>query len=232
MSDQERSWQYFPPPGMRGPRRSFGAVLATIVVAAIFQMSAPDDSDLARWVGIVLQAIVVLMSLRAAGAQRRVFRPVAAVMVLVTVASAITLLGPGDIGPAVSRITTLFLILLAPPAILAGLVRELREDKNVTLHTVSAGLCLYMLIGMGFAFLFGALGDLGKPFFADGVAGSPPNLLYYSLTTLTTTGYGDFVAGTELGRALSVTEALIGQIYLVTVVAVLVSNLGMRRVRQ
>jgi hypothetical protein len=102
----------------------------------------------------------------------------------------------------------------------------------VTLHTVSAGLCLYLLIGMAFAFLFGALGDLGNPFFAHGVAGTPPNLLYYSLTTLTTTGYGDYVAGTELGRALSVTEALIGQIYLVTVVAVLVSNLGMRRVRQ
>ena len=46
---------------------------------------------------------------------------------------------------------------------------------------------------------------------------------------MTTTGYGDFVAGTEPGRALSVFEAVVGQVYLVTVVALIVANLGKGR---
>ena len=47
--------------------------------------------------------------------------------------------------------------------------------------------------------------------------------------TITTVGYGDFTAAGSLGRMLAVTEALIGQIYLVTVVALLVSNIGGER---
>ena len=82
---------------------------------------------------------------------------------------------------------------------------------------------------MAFSFLFGAIEDVGgEPFFNNGVAGTPNDFLYFSLATLTTTGYGDFTAATELGRAMSVTEALIGQIYLVTVLAVIVSNIGRR----
>jgi voltage-gated potassium channel Kch len=78
--------------------------------------------------------------------------------------------------------------------------------------------------------VFGAIEDLsGEPFFKAGVAGSPNDFLYFSLSTLTTTGYGDFSAATDLGRAVAVTEALIGQMYLVTVLAVIVSNVGRER---
>ena len=53
--------------------------------------------------------------------------------------------------------------------------------------------------------------------------------LYFSFTTLTTVGYGDLTARTDLGHTLAVFEALIGQIYLVTVVSLIVSNLGRAR---
>ena len=59
--------------------------------------------------------------------------------------------------------------------------------------------------------------------------GTPNDFLYFSLATLTTTGYGDLSAATELGRAMAVTEALIGQMYLVTVLAVIVSNVRRRQ---
>ena len=58
---------------------------------------------------------------------------------------------------------------------------------------------------------------------------SQRNLLYFSFVTITTVGYGDFTAATDLGRSLAITEALIGQIYLVTVVAAIVGGLGARR---
>ena len=49
--------------------------------------------------------------------------------------------------------------------------------------------------------------------------------MYFSFTTLATVGYGDFVAEANLGHTLSILEALIGQIYLVTIVSLIVSNL-------
>ena len=55
--------------------------------------------------------------------------------------------------------------------------------------------------------------------------------LYFSVTTLATVGYGDFTAASNLGHTLSVSEALLGQVYLVTIVSLIVGNLGRRRVR-
>src|SRR5207302_586820 len=52
------------------------------------------------------------------------------------------------------------------------------------------------------------------------------HLLYFTFVTLTTVGYGDFTAAGNLGHTLAVSEALLGQIYLVTIVSLLVSNLG------
>ena len=56
--------------------------------------------------------------------------------------------------------------------------------------------------------------------------GTRPLRLYFSYVTLATLGYGDYTAAGNLGRALAVLEALMGQLYLVTVVAVVVTRLG------
>lgn len=86
---------------------------------------------------------------------------------------------------------------------------------------------MYLLVGLMFAFVYVAIQNLGGgPFFASGAAATSPRSLYFSFVTLTTVGYGDFTARTNLGHTLSVTEALLGQIYLVTVVAVIVSHLA------
>jgi hypothetical protein len=62
--------------------------------------------------------------------------------------------------------------------------------------------------------------------FAGGQPATVSNCLYFSFTTLTTVGYGDLATRSSLGHTLSVFEALLGQIYLVTVVSLIVSNLG------
>ena len=53
--------------------------------------------------------------------------------------------------------------------------------------------------------------------------------MYFSFTVLTTTGFGDYTAATSVGRALAVVEMLLGQLYLVTIIGVLVGNLAGRR---
>jgi len=217
------------------PRKGFGVVLLMIVVAVIFLLSVPD-TEASRLIGVAIQALVIMLALRSAGASHRLIAAAAGVLTVVVVASALVVLGSDDVSKAELRMVTLILILIAPAAVIAGVVRELREDERVTIQTIFCALCLYLLLGMAFAFLFGVVEAFGDdPFFRHGIAATPNDLLYFSFATLTTTGYGDFVAATELGRALAVTEALVGQTYLVTVLAVIVSNIapiGRRRREQ
>jgi hypothetical protein len=118
-------------------------------------------------------------------------------------------------------------VALGPPAVAVGVVRDLRTTGRVRLEAVFGVLSLYILIGIAFGFVYGAIDKFGgDPFFAGGQAATVSHCLYFSFTTLATVGYGDFVARTDLGHTLAVSEALIGQIYLVTVVSLIVSNLG------
>jgi voltage-gated potassium channel Kch len=95
---------------------------------------------------------------------------------------------------------------------------------------VLGALSIYFLLGMVYTFAYGALASLDDgPFFAQGTDGTPTIRLYFSFVTLATVGYGDYTAATDLGRTVAVTEALLGQLYLVTVVALLVSRLRPRR---
>ena len=105
-----------------------------------------------------------------------------------------------------------------------------RARQAVTLEAVFGVLCVYILLGMFFASVYGTMDRLGGyPFFAGGQSATVAHCLYFSFTSLTTAGYGDFTARTNLGHTLSVSEALLGQIYLVTVVSLIVANLGRGR---
>jgi len=215
------------------PRRSFGPVLAWIIVAVIFQLSV-NDNEVTRLISVLMQGTVIILAVRAAGAEHHLVAGTAILVTVFSVAGILALFVPGEPAFIAPRVFSLILIVLTPTAVMAGVIRELREDGQVTVQTLVCGVCIYLLLGMAFAFIFGAIQDIGnESFFNDGIPGTPNDYLYYSLTTLTTTGYGDFSAATELGRAMSVTEALIGQIYLVTVLAVIVGNVGQRhRARQ
>ncbi len=214
---------------LTAPRRSFGVVLGAIIVSVIFQLSEPD-TEASRLIGVVLQASVVYIALRAAGAHVTLLWVSGMLIAVLSAGVALAIVIPGELGPIVPRLIVLLLVLLTPLAVVAGVVRELREDKRVTVQTVYCGLCLYLLIGTFFGYLFGVIEVVGdQPFFTSVEHGTSNDFLYYSLATLTTTGYGDFTAATEVGRAMSVTEALIGQMYLVTVLAVIVSNVRRQR---
>ena len=88
-------------------------------------------------------------------------------------------------------------------------------------------LCIYVLLGMLWAFGYGAIGAFESgPFFAEQATANVSDFLYFSFVTLTTVGYGDLTAAGGLGRAIAVVEALFGQLYLVTVVALVVSRMA------
>jgi hypothetical protein len=95
---------------------------------------------------------------------------------------------------------------------------------TVTVQSIYAALSAYMLIGLMFAAFYGAIDGLGgTDFFVNGEPANIRTYQYFSFTTLTTLGYGDFTAGGSFGRAVAVLEALTGQVFLATLVARLVS---------
>lgn len=106
------------------------------------------------------------------------------------------------------------------------IVRRIGLHPAVSGATILGAVCVYLLIGVAFAYTFRTMDALAPPFFAHDGTASSTNFLYYSYTSLTTVGYGDLTAQPALGRMLSVTEALMGQLYLVTVVALVVGNIG------
>jgi ion channel len=142
------------------------------------------------------------------------------------------LFGSGRFGNASAGFVALLYVTLTPVALVYGLLRQFREAGAVTLETMFGVLCIYLLLGLIFGVAFATIADVSnQEFFNIPGHHGRDDFLYFSYTTLTTVGYGDLVAVTSLGRSLAITEALLGQLYLVTVVAVIISNLQPRRRR-
>jgi hypothetical protein len=116
-----------------------------------------------------------------------------------------------------------FLLIAAPVVIL----RRIISHTVVTTQTVLGAIDVYLLFGMIFAMLFIGLDVLGPgPFFAGAPQVTSSDYLFFSYTTLTTVGYGNLIPAGAFGQTLAMIEALTGQIYLVIVVARLVSLWG------
>jgi hypothetical protein len=205
------------------PRR-FGLLLASIVASVALQ-GIGGSGAAAQVLVSALAGASLFLAFRAAGFGRRLL-VAAAVFGLIVLGLSIARASAGGIGDGVTRATNAGLVALGPPAVAVGVLKDLRSTAQVELASVMGVLSFYLLVGMTFSFVYGAIDHLGgHPFFADGQTATVSHCLYFSFMTLTTVGFGDLAARSDLSHTLCVFEALIGQIYLVTVVSVLVSNL-------
>lgn len=217
-----------PPTAARGRRiqqHRYGLLLLSTIMSLAVQGMVPP-SDLQRVAVTALATAGVLLALRAADFAPRLATPaVAAALVVLGLSIVRAVLG--GIGEGAARAMNAGLVAMGPPAVAIGVMHDLRATGRVRVQAVMGALSLYVLVGMLFAFTYGAVDELGgDPFFADGEQATASRCLYFSFTTLTTVGYGDLIARTDAGHTLAVFEALLGQIYLVTVVSLIVSNLG------
>jgi Ion channel len=221
---------------MRGQRirdvevsHRYGIVLLAITVPIVFSLAAPDAAW-ARALSVVLFAVAIVISLRVAQARRRVQILAFALLLAASVGAIVDVIVSDNGTVGVARAIVGVLIALAPFAMARGVVRHLRASRQVTLDAVYGAVAIYLMIGAFFATIDAAVGALGSaPFFNQTPHASFEEYLYFSYVTQATVGYGDFTPGHSLGRALAIAEALIGQLYLVTVLALLVSNIAPRR---
>jgi hypothetical protein len=176
------------------------------------------------WIPIAQLALFIgtgLLALRASPlSQRRVRLLSAAVVTVSVVAAVLALTQPSADAVAAASIWTGALLL----ATVALIVRRILSFGTVTGQSILGAVSAYMIVGLMFAAFYSAIAKLdGGHFFADGRTGNTETFQYFSFTTLTTLGYGDFTAAGNDGRALAVIEALTGQVFLATLVARLVA---------
>jgi hypothetical protein len=203
----------------------YGVVLLLLTASFTFAMVSPPGA----WphlVSAILEGAAVLVALFRANADRRLLL-VGLVAVTVTVAAAAADVAGGEpwLG-GVADLAVAGVLVLVPAAI----VMEFRRNLTVTIQSILAALCIYVVLGMFFASVAAAVAGIsGSPYFAGHTTANSADYTYFSFITLATIGYGDYVPVLRLGRALAVLEGLMGQLYLVTVVGLVVGNLGRGR---
>lgn len=206
-------------------RDRFGLVLLLLLVTVVVSIAAADESWVRLGATLVL-GIAVVIALLASGAAQNAIRIGVAVTVLVVVAAVGGSFAEGDVETSVLAICGLLLTTTT----MAAIGRRIRMHAEISGLTVLGALCIYVLLGLTFAYVYELIGAVGTvPFFASGTDGTRSEYVYFSFITMATVGFGDLVAAGGVGRAAAALEGIVGQIYLVTAVAALVGNLGRPR---
>jgi hypothetical protein len=198
---------------------SYGLVLLLII--ATYGLSASLGGTWGPSVVLFVQIVAVWFALRTSRAHRGVLLVASVVLAIAGVIGIVGVLASSsEAVPPVVFFVSCLLYLIAPVSI----VRHLALRQSVDLETMLGAVSAYLLIGMCFAFLYrGFAAAQPTMFFGDQGDGTIAQTLFFSFTTLTTTGYGNLVPANEPGQSLAVTEMILGQLFLITAVGKVVS---------
>jgi hypothetical protein len=205
----------------------FGLVLVLVIASFLFAGIAPDGIG-GSSVLVLLEAATLIVALWTAGIT--VADSKLNLALLVTAVASVVALVISRGTAATGTVLILSAVLAVATATTIGI--GVLDQGDVNRQSIRGAFSVYILIGMIFVFVYGAVATLGSgAFFAQGTDGTRPVRVYFSFVTLATLGYGDYTPAGNLGHMLAVVEALIGQLYLVTVVASIVARLGFRSAR-
>ncbi|MET8148519.1 potassium channel family protein [Actinoplanes sp. NPDC049668] len=214
-----------PGPGERPDRYGmmFVLLLASFIVAGVL------DGRLARLVTLLLYVVALILALRFARLPASTARLLRHLLVAGSALVAVLVIAVhGPVIEGIAAIWTAAFLLLTVFVVVGRVLRH----RVVTMQTIFGALSAYLLVGFFFVALFTAAARLAPgPFFAGGEPADGDAIQYFAFITLTTTGYGDLTPASAPGRSLAVLDALCGQIFLVTLVARLVSVFGTERRR-
>ena len=198
---------------------SYGFVV--LLVVATYLVSVSLSTSWAPTVVLAVQIATVWLTFRTAKAPRAI-RVVASVTLgaIAVLAIADVLLGGTSQTLGIAFTVSALLYFVAPLAVL----RDIGSRPAVDQETVLGAIAAYLIAGMFFAYAYRAIGILQTtPFFGANGPGDVSQVLFFSFVTLTTTGYGDLVPATNPGQTLAIAEAVLGQLFLVTAVAKIIT---------
>jgi hypothetical protein len=206
---------------------SYGLVLLLIVATYLVAVGVRE-----RWgtsMVLLIQIATVWFVLRTSRAKRGIRIAADAFLVLAAIGAMINVAAGGDDAPSrLILLASIVLYLIAPFSVVRHIATRDAIDQETMLGAISA----YLLFGMLFAFTYLYIGLVQSgPFFGPQGEASLPQVMFFSFTTLTTTGYGNLVPAANPGQSLAVLEMLVGQIFLITAVGKLVTVWRPRRWR-
>ena len=208
----------------------YGVVLALVLAFVVLEVLAPDK-PWSRGAGIALSGAALGVSVATSRERANVRRARTAIVLGVVVILAVAV-AAGALSDAVTFVVGTVIVAAIPVALGGGLIRLINAD-GVTVEAVAGALAIYLLIGMLFASAIGFVAAVdSSPYFAQESHINNGDVVYYSFTVMTTTGFGDLTAAQPIGHALAVLEMLVGQLYLVTVIGILIGNFVGRRMRK
>jgi Ion channel len=195
-------------------------LLGTILLVFLIIIAVPSQT-LTAPLRVLVLAGLLQMTIRMRRRSGRLARPawvVSAILLVVTLVAVVT--ASPKVVTAIAQASTVLLV----AASIFVLGNTLMATSVVDGSVVRGVLSVYLLI----ALLFGAINELGATLsthYLHGVStATASNTLYFSIITITTVGYGDITPGNAIAQAVAAAEALIGQLYLVSIVAVVVSR--------
>jgi hypothetical protein len=192
----------------------FGLLLVLLVGSFVALGSA--ESTWARLVAELLQVAALIVAFLSTGLLRNhrwlgLFAGVGVIAIVLTGATDDVTAGIGAIASAVVL-----------TALLVAVLDRVLRHRRVSIQTLYGAVCAYFLIGLIFSSVYAVLDAFGRaPVFGETVSNSVYS--YFSFTTLTTVGFGDYTAQTSLARRLVAIEAVTGQVFIATTLARLVS---------
>jgi hypothetical protein len=204
--------------GPSGGGGRYGLLLALLI--GTYLLTAFSGAKLAAEIQVVLFAGVLLLALRTSTLPGRWPMVIGAVTIIGSAVTFWTSLSGARTGKAAEDVWKALLLLMA----VVMVVRRILARPEVTIQSIYGALSAYLITGLMFASGYAALGHLSESsFFAGRQPATTQTFQYFSFTTLTTLGYGDFTAAENDGRSIAVLEALTGQVFLATLVARLVA---------
>lgn len=201
-------------------RDRFGILLALLATA--FLITGEGDVRWTRVVAASLNLAALAAGFLSAGIRRDRPRLAALAGIGLTGTVLVAVLPLEKAGAAIGGLCQVLVL----GAVLVAVLKRVMSHEEVALNTVLGAIAAYFLIGLIFAWAYVSIYG-----FVDGAVFDPAERglpAYYSFVVLTTLGFGDIVPVNEFARRLSAIEAIVGQVFLATLVARLVSMYGRR----
>lgn len=199
---------------------AYGLVLTLILVTFVVVATLPPQGWGGRVVAVAIACATAVLGLTSSAVRpERVRRAVLAGVIAVVCATLARVLDwRAPLG--VAFLITAILLTVAAVTIL----RRVIASTEVEFRTILGAISVYTLLGLLFDFLFLMIDKIETgPFFTGAPHADSSDFVFFSYTTLTTTGYGNLVPASQVGQIFSVFEMLTGQFFLLTLVAGLVS---------
>jgi len=198
---------------------AFGLVLLLVVTTYVLASVMSNRG----WAAVLLSlstGATSVVALTSSQARAAVVRWALAIAGLATVLAAVSAVSDVKLWLNIASFLEIGLLAIA----MAAVLRRVVTASSVSFRTILGAISVYIALGILFTWTYGVIDRIeGGGFFGAGVATRGSDFLFFSYTTLTTTGYGDLIPAGQVGRMISGLEMMIGQVFLVTLVAGLVS---------